>query len=186
MSSVKVAVRVRPFNQREKDMDCVCCVSMKGNSTTITDYDSGDNKNNSRTFTFDYSFWSHDGYTADDAGYLSPLPGSNYADQEKVFNVLGQDVLDSAWEGYHVCLFAYGQTGAGKSYSMLGYGRNEGIVPVACKEIFNRINQNTENDKSFEIRVGMLELYNECVQDLLTNPNERPKGGLDIRLELAS
>jgi hypothetical protein len=53
--------------------------------------------------------------------------------------VLGKSVLDSAWEGFHCCLFAYGQTGAGKSYSMIGYGTNRGIVPLACEEIFRRI-----------------------------------------------
>lgn len=179
MSSVKVAVRVRPFNQREKDMDAVCCVSMNGNSTTITDLE-GDERSEPKTFTFDYSYWSHDGYEDVD-GYTKPLPGSNYADQNKVFNELGKEVLDNAWEGYHACLFAYGQTGSGKSYSMVGYGKNRGIVPTACEEIFRRIAENKEADKSFEVEVGMLEIYNECVQDLLCNPSDRPKGGLEIR-----
>jgi len=41
--------------------------------------------------------------------------------------------------GYNCCLFAYGQTGAGKSYSMIGYGANRGIIPLACEEIFQKI-----------------------------------------------
>jgi len=55
--------------------------------------------------------------------------------------------LANAWEGYHCCLFAYGQTGAGKSYSMVGYGANKGIVPISCEEIFKRISSNTDKDK---------------------------------------
>lgn len=48
-----------------------------------------------------------------------------YADQQLVFEKVGLEILANAWEGYHCCLFAYGQTGAGKSYSMVGYGSNK-------------------------------------------------------------
>jgi hypothetical protein len=51
--------------------------------------------------------------------------GSKYADQQLVFEQVGIEILKNAWEGYHCCLFAYGQTGAGKSYSMVGYGANK-------------------------------------------------------------
>lgn len=76
-------------------------------------------------------------------------------------------MLDNAWEGYHCCLFAYGQTGAGKSYSMLGYGANVGIVPIACNEIFNRVAKLKSDTMRFEIQFSMVEIYNERVQDLL-------------------
>lgn len=42
-------------------------------------------------------------------------------------------------QGYNCCLFAYGQTGAGKSYSMIGYGVNRGLIPMVCEELFNKI-----------------------------------------------
>ena len=51
--------------------------------------------------------------------------GDKYADQQHVFEAVGLEILSNAWEGYHCCLFAYGQTGAGKSYSMVGYGTNK-------------------------------------------------------------
>ena len=41
--------------------------------------------------------------------------------------------------GFNCCLFAYGQTGAGKSYSMIGYGVNRGLIPMVCEELFNKI-----------------------------------------------
>lgn len=44
--------------------------------------------------------------------------------------------------GFNCCLFAYGQTGAGKSYSMIGYEANRGIVPMACEKIFEAISRN--------------------------------------------
>eukprot|EP01052_Picozoa_sp_SAG31_P003843 SAG31_NODE_152_length_22216_cov_16.550029_4_plen_105_part_00 len=91
--NVRVAVRVRPFNQREIDRTSKCCIRMDGNRTTITDPETGKSKD----FTFDFSYWSH-----------SPEDAS-FATQETVFNDLGLDCLASAWQGYNVSLFAYGQ-----------------------------------------------------------------------------
>ena len=139
-----------------------------------------DETNQEKTFAFDYSFWSHDGFTIKENGYAE-ANDDKYYDQQKVFNCVGREILDNAWEGYNCCLFAYGQTGSGKSYSMVGYGANKGIVPISCEEIFNRINTNTDSEKSFEVLVSMLEIYNEKVQDLLVPISKRPQGGLKIR-----
>jgi hypothetical protein len=175
--SVKVAVRVRPFNEREMNANPRCCVKMDGPSTIIVDPQGGDRK-----FTFDYSFWSHDDFENNDEGYSYPIEGSNYADQNHVYDVLGKQVLDNAWEGYHCCLFAYGQTGSGKSYSMIGYGANKGIVPRVCNEIFARIQKNKDPGNSFQVSFSMLEIYNEKVQDLLEKDQARkPVGGLKVR-----
>jgi hypothetical protein len=54
--SVKVAVRVRPFNAREKKLGCTCIVDMKDPTTILKEY----NGEKERIFTFDYSFWSFD------------------------------------------------------------------------------------------------------------------------------
>lgn len=64
-------------------------------------------------------------------------------------------------------MFAYGQTGSGKSYSMVGYGNNKGIVPLACDEIFRRIEANDNKNLKYQVQFSMLEIYNEKVQDLL-------------------
>ena len=174
--SVKVAVRVRPFNTREKDNNSNCCIDMIESQTTIKD-----ELGQPRTFTFDHSFWSHDCYIEQENGYLSPDSSGKYADQNFVFDALGRQILDNAWEGYHCCLFAYGQTGSGKSYSMVGYGANKGIVPISCEEIFKRISDNKEPSKHYEVEVSMLEIYNEKVQDLLVPISNRPPSGLKIR-----
>ena len=174
--SIVVGVRVRPFNQREKARESVCCIDMPGNNQTKIIDDTGKDK----TFTFDHSFWSHDGFRTLENGYMEP-EDDKYADQKIVFDTVGKQILDNAWQGYHCCLFAYGQTGAGKSYSMVGYGENKGIVPISCNEIFRRIGENKDPEKSFEVQVSMLEIYNEKVQDLLINPNKRPSSGLKIR-----
>ena len=64
---------------------------------------------------------------------------------------------------------------------MVGYGANKGIIPISCDEIFKRIGENKEPDKTYEVQVSMLEIYNEKVQDLLIRPDKRPQGGLKIR-----
>ena len=174
--SVKVAVRVRPFNTREKENNSVCCIEMTENQTTIKD-----ELGQPKTFTFDHSFWSHDCYIELENGYLSPDDSGKYTDQKIVFETLGEQILDNAWEGYHCCLFAYGQTGSGKSYSMVGYGANKGIVPISCEEIFKRIGENKDPQIHYEVEVSMLEIYNEKVQDLLVPINKRPPTGLKIR-----
>ena len=110
--------------------------------------------------------------------------GATYADQQRVFDDLGQGVLNNAYGGYNSCLFAYGQTGAGKSYSMVGYGTNKGIVPISCDEIFKRIeSQKAENEGKyqFQISIQMLEIYNEqvhcCLRFLFRASVSAPRAG---------
>ena len=77
--SIQVAVRVRPFNSREKEKTSKCIISISGPSTTITD-----DLLQEKTFTFDYSFWCHDIYIESPSGYLSPDSSQKYADQKLV------------------------------------------------------------------------------------------------------
>lgn len=57
---------------------------------------------------------------------------SNYASQQQVYRDIGEEMLLHAFEGYNVCIFAYGQTGAGKSYTMMGKQETDqqGIIPL--------------------------------------------------------
>lgn len=64
---VKVGVRVRPYNQRENDLNCRLCVDMMGPTTRLFD---ADDPKKHQDFTFDYSFWSHDQFHTDERGYL--------------------------------------------------------------------------------------------------------------------
>ncbi|XP_071172316.1 kinesin-like protein KIF28 isoform X21 [Mytilus edulis] len=176
--AVKVAVRVRPFNQREKDRTSKLIIKMQDQMTTIANPETPNEE--PKKFSFDYSYWSHDGFTEDSAGnLLVDKAGSKYASQRRVFEDLGQGVLDNAFEGYNCSLFAYGQTGSGKSYSMVGYGPNRGIVPITCDELFQTVENNSDANRRFEVTFSMLEIYNEQVRDLLSKDN--PKGGLQVR-----
>lgn len=78
--SVKVGVRVRPFNKREEGLGAKLCVQMEGSTTRLTD-----NDGQKKTFNFDYSFWSHDRFRVDQNGYSCPTD-DKYADQQRVYN----------------------------------------------------------------------------------------------------
>jgi hypothetical protein len=179
--SVKVAVRCRPFNQREIDRKATCCVRMDGTQTIMTDPKKPDDK--PKVFAFDYSYWSFDGGKENADGYCEPMNGSKYCDQNRMYNDLGAGMLANAWEGYNSTLFAYGQTGSGKSYSVVGYGANKGIVPMFCEHLFKDIEAKRagpDASVSYEVTFSMLEIYNEVVHDLL-NPSFDKKKGLRVR-----
>ncbi|KAL2764021.1 kinesin-like protein KIF16B isoform 2 [Daubentonia madagascariensis] len=168
MASVKVAVRVRPMNRRERDLEAKFIIQMEKSKTTITNLkipeggtgDSG--RERTKTFTYDFSFYSADTKSPD------------YVSQEMVFKTLGTDVVKSAFEGYNACVFAYGQTGSGKSYTMMGNSGDSGLIPRICEGLFSRINETTRWDEaSFRTEVSYLEIYNERVRDLLRRKSSK-------------
>ncbi|XP_062500955.1 kinesin-like protein KIF28P isoform X2 [Corticium candelabrum] len=153
---------------------------MEGARTWIQDPDNLQDE--PKSFTFDHSYWSFDGYRELENGYLEPT-SPQYADQKKVFDDLGRSVLTNAWLGYNCSLFAYGQTGSGKSYSVVGYGPNKGIVPMFCEQLFDEINQKVSlnaQETEYQVSFSMLEIYNEKVRDLL-NPKGSKSSGLKVR-----
>ncbi|XP_031431415.1 kinesin-like protein KIF1A isoform X18 [Clupea harengus] len=166
-ASVKVAVRVRPFNSREMGKDSKCIIQMSGNTTTIINPKA---PKETKSFKFDYSYWSH----------TSP-EDINYASQKQVFRDIGEEMLLHAFEGYNVCIFAYGQTGSGKSYTMMGrqdQQDQQGIIPLLCEDLFTKINDNNDNSMSYSVEVSYMEIYCERVRDLL---NPKNKGNLRVR-----
>ncbi|KAF2756650.1 kinesin-domain-containing protein [Pseudovirgaria hyperparasitica] len=173
--NIKVVVRVRPFNGREKDRNAQCIVHMKDTQTVLTPPSNIDSKSKNakaavegkKTFAFDKSYWSFD------------RNDKHFAGQDDLFNDLGKPLLDNAFGGYNNCIFAYGQTGSGKSYSMMGYGEEAGVIPKICRSMFDRITE-MEQDKTLSstVEVSYLEIYNERVRDLL-NPSN--KGNLKVR-----
>lgn len=169
MSSVKVAVRVRPFNSREIARESKCIIEMAGATTAITNPKVPPNTSDSvKRFNFDYSYWSHDHHDAD------------FSTQSMVYKDIGEEMLQHSFDGYNVCIFAYGQTGAGKSYTMMGRQeeQQEGIIPMICKDLFTRIQDTETDDLKYSVEVSYMEIYCERVRDLL---NPKNKGNLRVR-----
>uniref|UniRef100_A0A8C7H0V3 Kinesin-like protein n=1 Tax=Oncorhynchus kisutch TaxID=8019 RepID=A0A8C7H0V3_ONCKI len=159
MANVKVAIRVRPLNAREGVDGGRLAVQVEDKLVRIknTKLDGrqdvhGDSREKVLEFGFDYCYWS-----------VSPEE-PHYASQEEVFQDLGVSVLAGASEGYNVCLFAYGQTGTGKTYTMMGTQDSMGLTPRIC-----------------QVRNRFLEIYNERVRDLLRGRERKKKDSLRVR-----
>ncbi|XP_042749275.1 kinesin-like protein KIF18B [Lagopus leucura] len=97
------------------------------------------------------------------------------ATQEEVFQHTTREVLDGVLNGYNCSVFAYGATGAGKTYTMLGSEQSPGIMYLTMAELYRRI-EARRDEKSCEVLVSYQEVYNEQIHDLL-----EPKGPLAIR-----
>uniref|UniRef100_A0A2K5CZF4 plus-end-directed kinesin ATPase n=1 Tax=Aotus nancymaae TaxID=37293 RepID=A0A2K5CZF4_AOTNA len=159
-ASVKVAVRVRPFNSREMSRDSKCIIQMSGSTTS-----------------------EYRPARQPPAASSPPRPQPediNYASQKQVYRDIGEEMLQHAFEGYNVCIFAYGQTGAGKSYTMMGKQEKDqqGIIPQLCEDLFSRINDTSNDNMSYSVEVSYMEIYCERVRDLL---NPKNKGNLRVR-----
>ena len=96
--NVKVVVRCRPLNAKEKADHSQPVVSVENNAVTLVDQ-SG--RNTKKVFTYDHAFFEE-------------------TNNAQFYNILAPPLIDKAFEGYNGTMFAYGQTGTGKTYSMMG------------------------------------------------------------------
>ncbi|XP_069794035.1 kinesin-like protein KIF14 isoform X2 [Narcine bancroftii] len=161
-SAVTVAVRVRPFSNREKNENAQVVVSMKGRDTIVKHPDS----NHIFSFTYDFSFWSFD------------ESHPEFSSQETVYNKVGLPLLEKAFDGYNTCLFAYGQTGSGKSYTMMGFS-DKGVIPRFCEQLFARVAK-PQQQVAYCFEMSYFEVYNEKIHDLLVGGN----GKMEVKQSL--
>lgn len=162
-------MRVRPFNNREISREAQCIIEMSGSTTSILNPKAPPgSKDAVKSFNYDYSYFSMD------------PNDTNYSSQLMVYKDIGEEMLEHAFEGYNVCIFAYGQTGAGKSYTMMGKQEEgqEGIIPQICKDLFRKISRNSNECLKYSVEVSYMEIYCERVRDLL---NPKNKGNLRVR-----
>uniref|UniRef100_A0A7S3DF42 Kinesin-like protein n=1 Tax=Palpitomonas bilix TaxID=652834 RepID=A0A7S3DF42_9EUKA len=147
--AVRVLIRCRPLNSREKadGRKQVVELDMKSGSVSIKNPASEDPP---KTFTFDQVF-------------------DNSATQADVYEYGGKPVVNCVLEGFNGTMFAYGQTGTGKTHSMQGKPKDpvlKGLIPRSFEHVFGTIGEAPE-EKQYLVRVQYLEIYNEEVRDLL-------------------
>jgi hypothetical protein len=160
---VKVGVRCRPPFEDELDADGMFtpAVSVFPSSSTTSSSSSASSRveinfpdDTTRDFGFDWSFGPDDG-------------------QEAVYNQLAGPVVNKTLNGQHGALFAYGQTGTGKTYTMGILDRvtekSTGIVPRALSHVFGHIAQHSE--KQWTVTASFVQIYLENVQDLMSPRN---------------
>jgi len=138
--NVRVIARVRPLMPGEESV--VDPVSKQELAVSIPELDP-------RLFNFDRVF-------------------DERASQEQVFEEVSE-LVQSALDGYKVCLFSYGQTGAGKTYTMLGQGEGErqGIVPRAVAKVLEQADVLRAKGYEYTMEASYVEIYNEQIRDLL-------------------
>ncbi|XP_058574807.1 kinesin-like protein KIF17 isoform X5 [Neofelis nebulosa] len=147
--SVKVVVRCRPMNQRERELNCQPVVTVDSARGQCFIQNPGAADEPPKQFTFDGAYHM-DHFT------------------EQIYNEIAYPLVEGVTEGYNGTIFAYGQTGSGKSFTMQGLpdpSSQRGIIPRAFEHVFESI-QCAENTK-FLVRASYLEIYNEDVRDLL-------------------
>ena len=169
-SGISVMIRVRPFNQREKnwfeskgkEMTPVIYVD----SDTVTVLDPERDYQPKDAYAYNNCYWSC-------VGYDSP---NGIATQADVYSSSGRVLLDKALEGYNGTVFAYGQTGSGKTYSMLGAPGSPGISYLCIRDLFEHIEQEKVDNPgaTYTIEISFMEIYNEQVRDLF---NKNVKAG---------
>lgn len=156
--NIQVFVRVRPINNSEKAQKSALVVDVPSNRDVVVRERPQDKI--SKKFSFDRVFG----------------PSSKQID---VYNAVVCPLLDEVLAGYNCTVFAYGQTGTGKTFTMEGYSNDPGlqwqsdtsagIIPRALSHLFDEIR--TLDAQEYSVRVSFLELYNEELFDLLS-PND--------------
>jgi kinesin family protein 18/19 len=83
----------------------------------------------------------------------------------EVFHYSTQPLIDDVLKGYNCTCFAYGATGAGKTYTMIGTKNNPGVIGLTMNELFQQIEMDVT--KQYQVKISYLEIYNETIRDLL-------------------
>ena len=162
---VQVMVRCRPLNGKERADSRKPIVTMDTAKCQIfIQNPKADNPDDNKQFTFDAVF-------------------DDRSQQTAVFATVAQPIIDSAMSGYNGTIFAYGQTGTGKTHTMEGQPNEleQGIIPRSFAYIFSSI-QDAGSTK-YLVRASFLEIYNESIRDLLAPDAAKPQAGkgLDLR-----
>jgi len=151
--NILVCVRARPLSYQEKQLSSYETIKIMDKMVILTDpieYNGPSsifkNRNKDQTYAFDYAF-------------------DKFTTQKTVFDKSTKFLIDGVVNGYNATVFAYGATGAGKTYTMLGTETNPGIMVLTLEELFNKVNSFI--DREYKLKFWLLEIYNENIRDLL-------------------
>ncbi|XP_062927053.1 kinesin-like protein KIF3C isoform X3 [Mobula hypostoma] len=169
--SVKVVVRCRPMNGKEEAAACeqIVDMDMKLGQVTIRN-PKATSSEMPKSFTFD-AVYDHS------------------SKQSELYDETVRPLVDSVLQGFNGTVFAYGQTGTGKTYTMQGIWADQekrGIIPNTFEHIFTHISRS--QDQQYLVRASYLEIYQEEIRDLLSKDQnkklelkEKPETGVYIK-----
>jgi len=173
-SRITVAVRVRPLSYKEVGEDAFECVKVANNSIYVSDFcDKMDYLRTSRLKTRQYTY---------DAAFGPEASGPE--GQEAVYEAACLPLVDGVLSGRNGCVFCYGATGSGKTYTMTGGLEAPGVMVLAMRDLFGRLegafgadamalgasadpDSPIHDPRAVSVRLSYLEVYNEKIRDLL-------------------
>lgn len=158
--NLRVGVRVRPLSSSEQKKRMAKVVSTPGGCRVAVNHGCGGRVAVERGYSFDH-VWGP------------------YATQRDVFEAAVRPVCEEVLTGFNCTIFAYGQTGTGKTYTIEGaFDREDdaGVVPRAARNLYDNL-----RDKDFNVRVSCLEVYNEELADLLDDDRKNKKNVLRLQ-----
>ena len=172
--TVRVVVRCRPLNSKEQadGRGQVVLVDPKMGTCALSGASKGSSGEPPKMFTFDQVY-------------------AQDTQQELLYHQTASHIVDSVLEGFNGTIFAYGQTGTGKTFTMEGMNEPpelRGIIPRAFHQIFALIASRGGQSTEFLVRASYLEIYNEEIRDLLSKQahnrldlKEDPQCGVYVR-----
>lgn len=158
--NIKVLVRCRPLSEKEKNSGHKSCVDMNLTTTSVS----------VKSLTGDPDRWTFDAVI------------NNSFTQADIFTQYILPLVNCVMNGFNATVFAYGQSGSGKTHTMTGVMGNaelEGVIPRCIQQIFATIDEMKKSapNKAFTMSVSFVELYNGKVRDLLA----KQQVALDVR-----
>ncbi|XP_049850879.1 kinesin-like protein KIF18B [Schistocerca gregaria] len=158
-ANIFVAVRIRPFSESESRENgsgvIVKCVDER-----VVVFDPSDSRSVNPARTFQGTRRGKDIMFSFDRVFDS------FSSQYEVFERTTKPLVASVLDGYNCCCFAYGATGAGKTYTMVGSAESPGVMVLTLHEIFSAMKA---SEKLYDISLSYLEIYNETIRDLLVS-----------------
>ena len=190
--NMRVAIRIRPVLSREIEHNLpfrsIVITSKENKTCSLVEYIGAelDEAGRQREWIHSPHMFQLHRFTFDEVFDVD-------SSQEDVYNLTAKPAVRSVLEGYNSTIFAYGQTGTGKTFTMEGFtydnqDAKRGIIPRTIEDIFFHIESNSNHNTKFIIRAAYLQIYNEMISDLLksnsTNKNlnirEDKKKGLYV------
>ncbi|KAK9500315.1 hypothetical protein O3M35_001599 [Rhynocoris fuscipes] len=157
---VQVVVRCRPMNSKEYSKGCENVVEVYPSRGVVEIFNpKEEERTNGKMFTYDSVYDCH-------------------ATQKDIYDESVYPLVNSVLEGFNGTIFAYGQTGTGKTYTMEGINgtENKGVIPRSFEQIFTHISRTS--DMQYLVRASYLEIYQEEIRDLL---DSTPKKRYELR-----
>ena len=163
-SNIIIAIRLRPLLPDEKKISDIKTISTYENSTLRllmpvnfnpyekTNYINFENvKIKQYKYNFDYAF-------------------NENTTQEEIYNLTAKNFISNILNGFNSTIITYGGTGTGKTYTMIGNGKEPGIIIRIINDLFHEF-QNENLDSLYQIQMSYFEIYNEIIYDLLNKNN---------------